>query len=59
MQEYPKRPTGNIKKDIEEIYSYLFRSADRENKERKELKVGNTTLTEKELIKLKELIGGK
>lgn len=59
MKEYPKRPTGDIKKDIEEMYSYLFREAERENKEKKEIRAGNTTLSEKELIKLKNLIGGK
>ena len=59
MQEYPKRPTGNVKQDIQDIYTYLFRQAEKANKERKELVVGNTSLSEEDLIKLKKMIGGK
>lgn len=59
MQEYPKRPTGNYRQDIQELYSYLFKLADKMNREQKALTIGNTTLSEEELKKLKKLIGGK
>lgn len=59
MKRYPKRPTGDCRKDIEELYSYLFQEAERENRESKEAVGGTAFLSEEDIKKLKKLIGGK